>query len=131
MGTSFPGETRAVMIMHLVYRMKGGCKSKKTSERLLACLLALFQTNKQALSFSFAASLCQKSRQPFACSLVLAMNQTRKQTYVCSFAFYDVGYICWCQSWKTIQSMPVVSVLEKLFSYLSFTQLSRWHLWIR
>ena len=25
------------------------------------------------------------------------------------------------------QSMPVVSVLEGLFSYLSFTQLSGWH----
>src|SRR6266700_4207757 len=78
---------------------------KQEDEREVACLLALFQTNKQALSFSFAASLCQESRQPFACSLVLAMKQTRKQTYVCSFAFYDVGYICWCQSWKTIHRL--------------------------
>ncbi len=35
------------MIMHLVYRMKGGCKSKKTSERLLACLLCSRQTSKR------------------------------------------------------------------------------------
>src|SRR6266571_3649391 len=38
---------------------------KQEDEREVACLLALFQTNKQALSFSFAASLCQENRRMF------------------------------------------------------------------
>ena len=51
------------MIMHLVYRMKEGWKSKKTSERIFVCLLIFKQENEQSFIWPFARENTQASNR--------------------------------------------------------------------